>query len=193
MSQQYFKRYRMSCDLQQPLPAAVLPAGYAWVSWHAGDVDRHAQVKYEAFRDELDADVFDCLASPHGCRQLMRDIAQQPGFLPEATWMVMFVENGRSVGADCGTIQGIAATDRLGAIQNVGVVPEHRGQGLGRALVCQALKGFRAVGLARAYLEVTAANRAAVELYRSCGFRISRTMYRAIELQELPVLDVRSS
>ena len=55
----------------------------------------------------------------------------------------------------------------IGAIQNLGVVPEYRGQGLGRALVRQALEGFYQAGLRRAYLEVTAENSAAVRLYRT--------------------------
>ena len=55
----------------------------------------------------------------------------------------------------------------IGAIQNLGVVPAYRGMGLGRALVRQALDGFYQAGLRRAYLEVTAENSAAVQLYRS--------------------------
>ena len=30
----------------------------------------------------------------------------------------------------------------IGAIQNLGVIPEYRGQGLGRALIRQAIEGF---------------------------------------------------
>jgi ribosomal protein S18 acetylase RimI-like enzyme len=68
----------------------------------------------------------------------------------------------------------------IGAIQNLGVVPEHRGRGLGRALVHQALIGFRDSGLDRAYLEVTAENQGAVVLYRSLGFRRAKTLYKAV-------------
>ena len=58
------------------------------------------------------------------------------------------------------------------------VVPEHRGQGLGRALMLQSLHGFRKAGMQRVSLEVTADNRPAVALYRSLGFRLTRTLYR---------------
>ena len=43
----------------------------------------------------------------------------------------------------------------------------------------RTLHGFRAAGLRRVYLEVTAENTPAVELYRSVGFRVIRTMYKA--------------
>jgi ribosomal protein S18 acetylase RimI-like enzyme len=99
--------------------------------------------------------------------------------VPEATWLVTRRSLPDDFFADCGTIQGLAASSALGAIQNVGITPDARGLGLGRALVLKALHGFRAAGLRRVYLEVTAENSPAVELYRGVGFRIIRTMYKA--------------
>ena len=84
---------------------------------------------------------------------------------------------------DCGTIQGIAVSDQLGSIQNIGVVPEHRGQGLGRALILKSLAGFALARMKRVVLEVTASNLVAVELYRGLGFRITRTMYRVAPVE----------
>ncbi len=69
----------------------------------------------------------------------------------------------------------------IGAIQNVGVVPEYRGRGLGQALLRQALEGFYQAGLRRAYLEVTAENAPAVQLYRSVGFRRIKVLYKAVD------------
>ncbi|MCA9071315.1 MAG: GNAT family N-acetyltransferase, partial [Planctomycetaceae bacterium] len=65
-------------------------------------------------------------------------------------------------------------------VQNVGVIPEHRGLGLGRALVLRSLEGFRSTGLKRVYLEVTADNKQAVTLYQSIGFKLTRTLYKAV-------------
>ena len=72
--------------------------------------------------------------------------------------------------SDVGTIQGTLRNGAVGAIQNIGVVPEHRGQGLGRALLVQALHGFAENGMAIASLEVTAENEVAVRLYEDLGF-----------------------
>ena len=86
---------------------------------------------------------------------------------------------------DCGTIQGVRRSRKLGAIQNVGITPHQRGLGLGRALVLKSLEGFRQAGVRNVYLEVTAENKAAVSLYRSIGFRITKTMVKKVEIPEL--------
>jgi ribosomal protein S18 acetylase RimI-like enzyme len=181
MSLQYFKRFRMEFDLGHAFPAADLPRGFAWGAWNPAEVDRHAWVKFLSFRDEVDADVFPCLSDYTGCFRLMSDISEQTQFAAAATWLIAHEHDGTSL--DCGTIQGMAVTDALGAIQNVGVAPEFRRRGIGRALVLKSLAGFRSLGLKRVYLEVTAANYPAVELYRNIGFHITRTMYRSAEFE----------
>ena len=123
-----------------------------------------------------------------GCRRLMDDIADHEGFVSAATWMVCFEGNVFHGPVMCGTIQGLRHTKRVGAIQNVGVMSEHRGFGLGRALIMRSLLGFHSVGVQRVYLEVTAANERAVQLYRELGFRLIRTRYREVETTATPAL-----
>lgn len=82
----------------------------------------------------------------------------------------------------CGTVQGIADDRHCGGIQNLGVVPECRGLGLGRLLLLKALEGFWLAGLQGGALEVTAQNVAAVNLYRNLGFRRVKTVYKAVEV-----------
>jgi ribosomal protein S18 acetylase RimI-like enzyme len=181
---QYFKRYRMEIRLDETsVQPAMLREGYVWSEWDEGDVERHALTKFRSFRDELDAEVFSCLGEYYGCLRLMTEIAQQEAFLAPATWLISSASH-QAPGEDCGTIQGMAVTEQLGSIQNVGVVPEHRGRGLGRALILKSLEGFRLARIKRVVLEVTASNVAAVDLYRSLGFRIVRTMYRAAPIEE---------
>ncbi|OWK46351.1 GNAT family N-acetyltransferase [Fimbriiglobus ruber] len=172
----YFKRYWMECDLGRPLPPPVLPAGFFWVPWSDTLVDAHALVKYHSFRDELDSQVFPSLGHLAGCRELMRAIRYRDEFCPRATWLVATPEGW------AGTVQGLRDGSRSGAIQNVGVVPEHRGQGIGEALLLRALQGFHDAGFTRAHLEVTAQNDHAVRLYRKHGFRSCRTLYKPVEL-----------
>jgi ribosomal protein S18 acetylase RimI-like enzyme len=181
MSVSYFKRYRMEMDLRgrRFLPVCV-PAGYRLMAWHPATVGNHALAKFESFRNEIDADVFDCLSDLAGCRRLMEEISHKDGFLPEATWLAAYVD-GHEIDY-CGTIQGIRATHKYGAIQNVGITPQHRGQGVGTALIHAALVGFQQVGLPRAYLEVTAQNDRAVRLYKRLGFRRTKTLFKAVEL-----------
>lgn len=171
----YYKRFRMEMDLDGPILPPSLPPGFSWVPWNESLLDLHAEVKYFSFRDEVDSQVFPCLADRFGCQRLMREIRRKSGFLPKSTWLVACHEGY------VGTVQGIMDRGPIGAIQNVGVVPEYRGLGLGRALVRQALAGFVGSSLRRAYLEVTAENAAAVRLYRGVGFRKAKTLYKAVD------------
>lgn len=177
----YYKRFRMEIDVKGArLDAPVLPEGYAWVEWQPALLERHALAKFESFRAEIDSDVFPSLGDPAGCRALMSEIVQRATFVPGATWLIT-CQLAPQQWEDCGTIQGLVQSGQWGAVQNVGVAPEHRGRGLGRALVLQSLAGFQAAGVPRVYLEVTASNLAAVQLYRSVGFRLARTTYKAVE------------
>ena len=146
-----------------------------WVPWHDGLLEAHADVKYRCFVFERDGIIFPNLSNRIGCLNLMRDIAGRSGFRPDATWLIA---DGTEYVA---TIQGISDRFGTGAIQNVGVVPSHRGRGLGYAILLQALHAFRNRGLARATLEVTALNDNAVRMYRQVGFRFRKTLYKAVE------------
>ena len=153
----------------------MLPGRFVWVPWEESLLADHAEVKFRSFRHEIDAYVFPCLGDRYGCQRLMREIRRKPGFLPGATWLIACPEGY------VGTVQGVMDHGPIGAIQNLGVIPAYRGIGLGRALVHRALSGFRQAGLHRAYLEVTAENDAAVQLYRSLGFRRAKTLYKAVD------------
>ncbi len=180
MSVDYFKRWKLELDLRRELPNAVLPEGFAWVGWTPSICRAHAWVKYQSFREEMDSQVFLSLSTLSGCRRLMEDIAAHLGFVPMATWLIRFEGNDVRGPIAVATIQGIELGGRNGSVQNVGVLPEFRGMGLGRALMLKSLRGFQAAGCRTASLEVTARNSAAVELYRTLGFRLIRTTYRPV-------------
>ena len=184
---QYVRRFRMEVDLSQVrLPRVVLPADYEFLDWTPGMLDRHAAVKFASFRSELDSHVFPSLGEARGCRRLMREMSLHDDFLPSATWLLHYhgrAEDPPLIPEDCATIQGMIKPGRIGSIQNVGVAPEHRGLGLGRALVLQSLHGFQRSKVRKVYLEVTAENEAAVALYRAVGFRVCRTMYQQVDLE----------
>lgn len=60
-------------------------------------------------------------------------------------------------------------------IVRVGTLPDQRGRGIGRALLDNCLAELRAEGAQQVLLEVHVANRAAVALYKRCGFAAVRT------------------
>jgi ribosomal protein S18 acetylase RimI-like enzyme len=170
----YCKRLRMEADLRWLDAVPALPPRFVWVPWDDAVLPDHADVKYRSFQGELDARLFPNLATHDGCVQLMESIRGKPEFLPAATWLVAAPDGC------CATVQGVRDDACAGAIQNLGVVPEYRGRGLGRALLLRALHAFRLVGLKRARLEVSARNRRAVRLYHEVGFIATKTLYREL-------------
>jgi GNAT superfamily N-acetyltransferase len=173
--------------------AEDLPLGYRLVPWHEGLIDAHARTKFRSFRSEIDAVVFPCLGDLEGCRRLMREIRGKGGFLPGATWLIarsrpfpagLGPDTQASRPAEvewCGTIQGVIDSSGAGSIQNIGVVPGHRGRGLGSYLIAAAMRGFTEQSLPRATLEVTADNVRAVSLYQRLGFRRVKTIYKVVD------------
>lgn len=179
----YFKRFRMEIDLAGSLfEAPQLPPGYYLHPWSEKLISAHAEVKFRSFREEIDAHVFPCFGDREGCQRLMCEIARREGFLESATWLLEYRTFANKRGDFCGTIQGIRDNLGMGAVQNIGIVPEHRNRSLGSVLIRQALQGFHSEGLRRASLEVTAQNSGAVRLYHRLGFRKVKTVYKAAEV-----------
>ena len=108
MSVSYYKRYRMELDLRnwRAIPSFA-PSGYRLLPWRPELLFDHSEVKYQSFRNEIDADVFNCLGALDGCHRLMEEISLKDGFLPDATWLAVY--NGGEVLEPCGMIQGIRA------------------------------------------------------------------------------------
>ena len=182
MGVMYFKRYRMELKLSDTLgPEPKLPDGYSFVPWHPDLLSQHAETKYNSFRTEIDANVFPCLGNREGCLNLMDEITRKDSFLPAATWLARYDSSHSRKWEHCGTIQGIRDKGASGAIQNLGIIPEHRNRRLGGCLLYKTLMEFRSLGLRRALLEVTARNLGAIRLYQRAGFMTVRTVYKAVE------------
>jgi len=186
MSGRYVKRFRMGVDVEafKGPAASDSPEGYRLVSWNEALLDVHARTKFRAFRHEIDSRVFPCLGDLEGCRRLMREIRAKPGFMPSAAWLIAWGQLPEEL-EWCGTIQAVADRRVAAMIQNVGVVPGHRGAGLGSLLIARVVEACGRAGLARVCLEVTADNRGAVRLYERLGFRRIRTLYKTIDGEAL--------
>jgi hypothetical protein len=183
MALTYFKRYRMEIDLPgRELSWPRLPEGYTILPWDGSLLEAHSEVQYLSFRDEIDANVFPCFNELSGCRRLMGEICRKAGFLPEATWLAVWPGVNGAHHDHCGTVQGIRDLSGIGAIQNLGITPPHRGRGVGTYLLFRALRGFRQAGLDRVFLEVTADNEGAIRLYRRLGFQVVKTVFKAAEV-----------
>ena len=63
----YFKRYRMEIDLLRSMFAPPeVSDEYSLVGWDEALIGEHAEVKFQSFCFELDANVFPCLGERAG-------------------------------------------------------------------------------------------------------------------------------
>src|SRR5271169_410669 len=90
---------------------------------------------------------------------------------------------GRVVGyIMCRIEYGLSMTKRFGLakkghIISVAVLEEFRGQGIGSALIKEALEEVRKSSGKECYLEVRTTHKGATELYEKLGFKISSTLH----------------
>ena len=183
MGMTYFKRYRMEAPLDgQFTVPETLPPGYTLHPWNEDLLELHAEAKYQSFAYEIDANVFPCFGEYEGCLRLMREITRRETFIPESTWLLQYQSGPDNPSEPCGTIQGVENQRGRGAIQNVGITPDHRGLGLGTHLIHAALNGFRLRQLKTATLEVTTQNRGALRLYERLGFYRIKTVYKVADV-----------
>lgn len=64
----------------------------------------------------------------------------------------------------------------LGGIYGLGVLPEHRGKGFGRAIVIMAIEKLKEANAREIMLQVVDENSNAIHLYKSCNFVETSTM-----------------
>lgn len=66
---------------------------------------------------------------------------------------------------------------KKGHVISIAVLPQHQRQGVGRALVQEAMEAMLLYNAKECFLEVRASNTSAVNLYKKMGFDIIRTMH----------------
>jgi ribosomal-protein-alanine N-acetyltransferase len=105
--------------------------------------------------------------------------------LPEA--FIIAEINGKTVGYIMCKIEfGFSNFRKLGFVKkghvvSVAVLPEHRGKGLGKALMLEGINGVMNRKSDEIYLEVRKSNESAIKMYQKLGFQIKsklRTYYR---------------
>ena len=111
-----------------------------------GHVSPGAQILRLGGLDDIEDEVVPGLGDADGCVRWLREISRKDGFIPEATWLLCRQKLISGESEPCGTIQGIRDRHGFGAVQNLGIIPECRGMGLGEILLRQALHGFGQVG-----------------------------------------------
>src|SRR5688500_13456500 len=94
-------------------------------------------------------------------------VAERPAMLKEVPFLVGFL---------IGTVEReipIYRLEEYGFIHDLWVEPTYRNEGIARQMVTLAIERFRAIGVSQIRLDTAAANDAARELFKRCGFRVS--------------------
>ena len=168
--------WQMRRSLYAPLPAADLPAGVTLRTFEPGrDDETWVRLNAVAFRGHPEQGSW----TVDDLRRRLRE----PWFDPAGFFLAERAERAvGAVGAD--QLVGFHWTkvhggdhhphphghDPIGEVYVVGVHPDERGTGLGRALTLTGLRHLRQLGLPDAMLYVDADNAAAIRLYTALGF-----------------------
>ena len=155
--------------MQRPLPADEPPAGFETRPFRVGEDEKAwLEVNNRAFAGHPEQGAWTV--------DMLRAREQEPWFDPEGL-LLAFDADG--LAGSCWTKVHPAQPPRepaaLGEIYVIGADPSRHGRGLGRALTAGGLASLAGRGITVGMLFVDAANDAAVGLYTSLGFTISRT------------------
>lgn len=154
-------------------PAAAAPATIEIRRWGDNDFQGAAAVITSAYRGHVDSEINDQYRSVSGSLRFLNNIIRFPGcgvFDPDAS----FVAIHKLTRAMVGLILCSRVKSDVGHVTQVCVVPEHRGQGIGEALLATTTTALRRRNFAALSLTVTQANHGAVGLYDRLGFSLKR-------------------
>lgn len=111
----------------------------------------------------------------------VKDIRRKLRIRPD--WFLV----GEQDGAIVATVM-VGYDGHRGWVYYLGVVPDRRRQGLGRAMMAEAERLLRQDGCPKINLQVRTSNAQAVEFYRSLGFQLDDilSMGKRLEVDEIP-------
>ena len=160
--------WQMRRSLYAPLPKAQLPPGVELRTFRVGvDEDAWLAVNSRAFARLPDQGGWN--------RQDLDRRIREPWFSADGFFMAW--RGDRLVGFHWTKVHGSGPAEHghphepIGEVYVVGVDPDERGHGLGRALTLAGLHHLRALDLGQAMLYVDATNTTAIALYEALGFQ----------------------
>ena len=174
-----FQRYRrlfLCLDLHSSSAARSSPISVDQIQirrWTENDYQHAAGVITAAYRAHIDSEINDQYRTTAGSMRFLNNIVRFPGcgvFDPEASFVAIHQPGNALIGLIlCSRVR-----DDVGHVTQVCLVPEHRGQGLGEALLDYTCGALRRRKFNLLTLTVTETNHRAVDLYRKLGFETRR-------------------
>jgi ribosomal protein S18 acetylase RimI-like enzyme len=142
-------------------------------AWRPTDFDPAARVVHRSYRSKHDSRINSQYQTVQGCAELMTILTDHfwcGDFLPQASIVAV-----RPSGALAGVLIASRVASGVGHLGQISVHPAQQGRGIGRRMIEMALSHFRERGYKSVSLAVTTANKNALHLYESCGFRTIHT------------------
>lgn len=152
--------------MARPLEPSVDRSGNSTRAMRAGDEEAVAEVIVDSYRDHPGRDLHPEVRSKAAALTLVWGAAagQYGEVNPE------YIRVAEVGGTIVGALLGCEAAAGVGFVLHVTVHPDHQGQGIGEALVRDALHQFRLGGLSQSALGVSSDN-PAKRLYERLGFQ----------------------
>jgi mycothiol synthase len=139
------------------IPRGGMPEGYSWRRYRPGDADAWIQI----------------IERTVGCKyseeQFLRELRDSPRFDPKELFFIVEKQAGQAVATGCAG-RVTRGDDRHGYVHFVGVLPEHQGKGLGRAIMLLVLRSFARRGFCDAILDTDDFRLPALAMYLWLGF-----------------------
>ncbi len=159
-----FAENMMVCSLEKTPPADVLPETYRLVNWNP----ETAPLFYRAYCDAF----YDRAASFDPMEKWVGEYEKDHDFLPQSSWLAINGEERPVAFVTAGQMGETAW------INQTGVVPELRGQGVAFGLLAHTLRHFYQSGYREVGLHVNVNNPAAIRRFYELGFRRRLTRAR---------------
>jgi ribosomal protein S18 acetylase RimI-like enzyme len=141
--------------------------------WTEQDYQPAAALITTSYRGHVDAEINDQYRTLAGSVRFLTNIVRFPGcgtFDPDSSFVAVH-KRARSL---AGLILCSRVRHDVGHVTQVCVLPEHRSQGIGEALLAASAASLRQRSFSLLSLTVTEANTRAVDLYKRLGFDIKR-------------------
>jgi len=153
-------------DLED-LEPILLPEGYELKTFAWGDEEKWVELMRSIFPE-----------SDWTVEKFKETFASQPQFDPDGLFFI--IKEGEYVATALGWFDEPAKGD-IGRVHWVGVKEEHRGKGLGRAVVLAVLHYLKENGSQKVILDTQEYRKPAIRLYESLGFKRVRVCERRPE------------
>jgi GNAT superfamily N-acetyltransferase len=139
------------------LPVSTFPCGWQMRFYEPGDETHWVRIQQAADEfNEITPGLFERYFDDRKELASRQFYLFQPGKPPIGTVTAWFDHDFKG--------------ESWGRVHWLAVLPEHQGQGLGKALFCMACRRLAELGHTRAYLTTVRERSAAVSLYKACGF-----------------------